>query len=60
MLERYFDGDWVRYMLVFIGGMAAGRFVTVWGEPAMDAIGLAAAAGLCVFVLGLRWLNRDA
>lgn len=58
MIERYLDGHWVGYMLAFVAGMAFWRFVMTPTDAHSDAIGLIAAAAVCIFILWLRRLNQ--
>jgi hypothetical protein len=58
ILERYFDGGWLKYALAFIAGAAASRFFLVRGEG--DALGFLAMFAIILLPMGLKYLNDRA
>lgn len=58
-MDRYFDGGWVWYALAFIAGMGFYRFAMTPSELSVDTGYFAFMIGLCLLVLGLRFVTRD-
>lgn len=55
IIDRYFDGGWVKYVLAMLVGAAMQRFYVEPQEA--DALVLGLGMGICLLILGLRWLN---